>query len=168
MQNELLSPEEVDHALDQASQDRLARGPVVFQFEDCPQQISHHPCETVRPCGAIEVGELIAVIAELIAHAYNDCTTCISKSPGVDFFVLDMARGRETAPVRLASKFPSLPQPEGVIRGLDRARKRVSSGRLRLARLTSAQPFDRTLGVTLPNTKQFDLEFRGILLRGHS
>jgi len=156
------SVEELRRSPGYPSRTRLKAGPVAVI--ECVEDIPCNPCEAACPHGAIRVGKPITRLPVLDEKKCTGCGRCIPACPGLAIFVVDATYSEAEAAVSMPYEFLPLPKKDAAVDALDRAGKRVCSGRV--VRVSCLPRNRGTAVVTIAVPKAYAEQVRGFRVRG--
>lgn len=143
------------------SLDRLKRGPVVIV--ECVENIPCDPCAHSCPRQAITIEGGLTGLPRVDYEKCTGCMLCIARCPGLAIFVVDYGHTRNEALVALPYELVPRPRAGERVSALDRAGKRVCSGRV--VKVTDAKSMDRCAVVAFAVPKRYWNTVRGLKLR---
>jgi Fe-S-cluster-containing hydrogenase component 2 len=142
------------------SERRLKKGPVAVI--ECNQEFPCNPCMGACPRGAIRV-ETLTSLPELDEDRCNGCASCIAPCPGLAIFVVDMNHSEREGVVMFPYEFLPYPKAGERVDALDRAGRRICSGRV--LKVRESRKDDRTAVVSVVVPRRYAMEVRAIALR---
>lgn len=132
---------------------------------ECVEDIPCNPCEAACPHGAIRVGTPITRLPVLTEKKCTGCGRCIPACPGLAIFVVDAAHSESEAAISMPYEFLPLPKKETRVDVLDRAGRRVCSGRV--VRVSCLPRNRGTAVVTIVVPRAYAEAVRGFRLPTH-
>ncbi len=114
---------------------------------ECAEKIPCNPCETVCPHGAIQVGDNITNLPQVIPEKCTGCGMCVAVCPGLAIFLVDTDYAKGRAAVTFAYEYLPVPDKGSKVKATDREGNVVCNATIE--KVVSPKSYDQTKVITI-------------------